>query len=109
MRNRSVQRFVAVQLCAVAAVLPLLAAVSIAGYVVYGSSVPSNFLLALPPTRAGLLAQASIIPVVLGIYPLCLYPVTIALTGFLSGGRKANAQESLLNDGDVVPESPSRC
>jgi len=108
MENRSVRRFVVLQLTAVVVTVVLLSLVAIAGYLRYGSGVSSNILLELPSDGAGLLAQVSILPVVIGVYPLMLYPLTEALRDFASGQKLGGCGEPLLHDEGSVSPAPQR-
>jgi amino acid permease len=108
MENRSVRRFAVLQLTAVVVIVVLLSVVAIAGYLRYGSGVRSNILLELPSDGAGLLAQVSILPVVIGVYPLMLYPLTEAIGDFASGQKPGGCGEPLLYDEGSVPPAPQR-
>merc|ERR1740129_1017186 len=82
MENRSIDRFIKVQVAAMIAAFCLLGGVAVSGYILYGANVTSNVLVSLPESTVALLAQASILPVVVGIYPLILYPLTMTLKDF---------------------------
>lgn len=97
MKNKSVRSYTRVQIQAVCVVICLFSGVSIAGYLLVGSGVDSNILLALPKTLPGTMAQVAIIPVVIGIYPLALYPVSVAVRGYVMPDVKT---EPLLGDAD---------
>lgn len=96
MQNRTIKRFATIQLIAAALVIILLSVVSVAGYIRSGPRVASNMLLELPSDGVGFMAQVSILPVVIGVYPLLLYPLTDVVKDFMSSSCTAG-QMALLN------------
>lgn len=98
MENRQLSSFISVQIRAMAIAFVLLSVVSVAGYLLYGSAIASNVLMELPPTFANVAAQASIIPVVVGIYPLLQYPISVAFRDILFPVKGRSGQEQLLTE-----------
>merc|ERR1712032_603402 len=82
MEDRSVRQFIIIQASAVIVVFFLMSGVGMAGYILYGAGVASDIMVALPHTPACLLAQALMIPVVISMYPLSLYPVSVMIKDF---------------------------
>jgi amino acid permease len=79
MRNRTARRFACLQWAATFAAWFLFQCVAVAGVLVYGMDVPSNVLVALPPSPLTKVAQIAVLIVVAGMYPLVLYPITAPL------------------------------
>lgn len=124
MENRTVKNFTAIQTKAAIASFLMLAVVSVAGYLMYGSDVPSDILVALPRTPRSFLAQASILPVVISVYPLILYPVSTTLKEYVVGSTRNTHRNMLLSpkkgeglqeklmeveDGAATADAPQEC
>lgn len=107
MENRTVKNFIAIQTKAAIVSFLMLSVVSISGYLMYGADVPSDILVALPRTPRSLLAQASILPVVISVYPLILYPVSTTLKECVAGRNHRNLLSR--NDGSRDRLLPEDC
>jgi len=91
-------------IAAVIAAFCLLGGVAVSGYILYGVDVTSNVLVSLPASTTALLAQGSILPVVIGVYPLILYPLTMTLQDFC---RKPAAQDLPANQKMLLEKEES--
>jgi len=101
LENRSPQNFRRILSVAFTVLVGLFSGFSVLAYLIFGPTVESNVLLNLPRDMWSDVSQASVVFVVLAVYPLMLLPMlapirSLDITWFLS--RKENAEKLTSDD-----------